>query len=205
MRKFLILTRKEIKELLTPQMLAPIIIIMVIFAFIGNILSNEAKKEEIQPKVLVVDEDKTSVSTEAISVLSGLKLDVQKASTFDQAQEESKRLDIASILIIPSGFGSGIDNFKPQKVSLYTSVNNLSVAGSSKNTKASGVIASLNSYFSNKWMSQLQSRVPTDTLNSSVVVDQYSFIGDKRAHVSYSELWDIFSREQPLSRLSYSL
>ena len=47
MNKFLVIFKKELKELLTLQMILPMIVSMMIFVLIGNIVVSEVKKLKV--------------------------------------------------------------------------------------------------------------------------------------------------------------
>ena len=53
---------KEARELLTPQMLAPFVAIMVVFVFIGRAIRGERAKSSRPQSVIVADNDRTALS-----------------------------------------------------------------------------------------------------------------------------------------------
>lgn len=63
MKKFASLTIKELKELLTPQMILPLLLSIAVFMIIGQIAGSQVaaiEKEKI--RVALIDKDRTEIS-----------------------------------------------------------------------------------------------------------------------------------------------
>ena len=69
MRKFLVLVQKEIKELLTWQLIVPFVAVMVIFSLVGNFMGKESQKSQEQKTIALLDLDKTTASNNVLSTL----------------------------------------------------------------------------------------------------------------------------------------
>ncbi len=62
MRRFLVLLRKELRELVTVQMLLPFVIVVVMFVALGQTLSSVGGGADRTRPVTVIDNDKTATS-----------------------------------------------------------------------------------------------------------------------------------------------
>jgi ABC-2 type transport system permease protein len=100
--------RKEVKELLTPATLVPIIIIAVLFGSLGGVFGGIEETMTEAPKVAVINQDPGMMSGVAVAVIN------QSAEIVYQGQDVQDALNAlddaggVSLLIIPSNFTSNI-------------------------------------------------------------------------------------------------
>jgi len=69
MKKFFVLIKKEIQELLTLQMLAPLLIVILVFVFMGKIIGKETAKTKSAQPIVLSDLDDSSTSKKIIEIL----------------------------------------------------------------------------------------------------------------------------------------
>jgi len=62
MKKFMNLFKKDIKELVTIQLILPLIIMIAIYGFLGTLVKSETKKAMAPQNVVIVDMDKSAFS-----------------------------------------------------------------------------------------------------------------------------------------------
>ena len=70
MRKFLVLLKKEIKELITLKLVLPLVLVAFVFMFLGNIMSSEKAKMEakfVKPAPIAVMDLDQSNSSESLA------------------------------------------------------------------------------------------------------------------------------------------
>lgn len=172
MRKFLILLNKEINELLTIQTIIPLIIMVLIFMFIGNVIGKESKKSQSKPsKIYIIDFDKSNMSKGYIQFLkdNNVKvLDYMKLATlqkkeitdtlnyiikgesdnkkiieiFNDFVNDAKKNDIDTALFIPPEFEKQILNGKKINVYPFSILTNFSIIKLSS-SKSLNLITSL--------------------------------------------------------------
>jgi len=100
--------RKEVKELLTPATLVPIIIIALLFGSLGGVFGGIEETMTEAPKVAVINQDPGMMSGVAVAVIN------QSAEIVYQGQDVQDALNAlddaggVSLLIIPSNFTSNI-------------------------------------------------------------------------------------------------
>src|SRR5450759_4332274 len=70
MRRFFVILKKELKEMLTWHTLVPILVIMVIYSFLGRTISQEQKKQAAPQPVTVVDLDRSQTSQMLADILT---------------------------------------------------------------------------------------------------------------------------------------
>lgn len=95
MKKFLVLFKKEIKSLITMQLIIPLIIMVVLFSIIGNIVGKQTQKASEPKDIAVLDYDDTFLSQEVINTLSNsnfkVKILEKNLSKEDAIKKNKKR------------------------------------------------------------------------------------------------------------------
>ncbi len=190
MKKFFVLVKKEIKELLTPQMILPLVAMVLIFSFIGNLLSKETAKIMAPQEIWILDQDNTQSSAQAIEILNQAKFkpNILKDMEIDQAVEEVKKNNVPFLMVLPSGFESGIKGFTLQQISVYKVLTNFSIISSAKFSAADTAVVILNNYFSNQWIQQKNADIQPDLLKNPVRQNEFIIINQKTANASLAQI-----------------
>ncbi len=188
MKKFFVLVKKEVKELLTIQMILPLIIMVILFSFIGQIISKETEKITAPQPILLVNQDVSDSLTPISGILEKNNFVV---SIFDQndaaaAIAEARKQKIAAVMIIPEKFSQKATDFQPLDLSVYKIVQDFSFVSSFKYSTVDKAVASINSYFSDQWIKEKVSSIQPEILKSPVVVKEFVNIGDKTVNVPFS-------------------
>ena len=69
MRKFFILVKKEVQELLTPQMIIPMLAVVIVFIFVGKIIGSEVSKTSAPQAIEILDQDNSQLSQALIGII----------------------------------------------------------------------------------------------------------------------------------------
>lgn len=100
--------KKEVKELLTPSTLIPIIIMAAIFGSLGNIIGGAGQEATKAPVIGIVDQDHSVLSEVASKTLDKSAKVVFTGSSVSEGLTALEREDGIALIIIPSGFGERI-------------------------------------------------------------------------------------------------
>lgn len=186
MKKFLVLVKKEIMELLTLEMFLPLVVIVLIFVFIGKIIGGETAKMQAPQPVAVVDLDSSDISKKTIKILekSNLSVRLSSESDTDKALADAKSKNEKALLVIPQGFGAGIEKYNPQKIEEYTIINNFSLIGSAKSGTVSVALAAANEAIGNSLLAKKISGVNPVEFKQPIKANEFVVIADRRANVS---------------------
>ncbi len=181
MKKFLVLLKKEIIELLTPQMIIPFVIVMIVFSFIGDFVGKQAAKQQNKPSTAIMDEDKSTLSQTIVSQLgkSNMKLTVL-SGTREQALQRINTGDEKVLVIIPPHFEEGIQAGQIQKLPVYTVFRNFSVLGATQLQGSSIVVGSINEIVSNSLIAQHAKGLNPAFLKAPISLESYVTVGDKQ-------------------------
>ncbi len=189
MNKFWVLLKKEIRELLSLQMLAPMIAVVLIFFFIGNVLGKEAEKSKTTVNLALLNLDHSDVSKEAEGVL---RKNFQNILILDNAATEEslqtiKDKNIPTLIVIPAGFGSGIKQNKPQEVEFYSVLTGLSMFQNKQAQSVAQATAVLSRYFSDRVLAP-SSIVPASFVKEPIKPNEFVAVKDKLANISFAQI-----------------
>ncbi|MCJ7643071.1 MAG: ABC transporter permease, partial [Candidatus Aminicenantes bacterium] len=114
MKKFTNLLAKEIRELVTLQLVISLLFTMLLFYFIGELAKKEVKRAEATQKISVLDLDRSELSK---GLLDGLRLvkfeiDAMAQEDKDTAIEAAKKSDTSLLLVVPQGFGESVSRLE---------------------------------------------------------------------------------------------
>lgn len=197
MSKFFTLLKKEVRELLTLQMILPMLIGILALAFIGNIVGTESKKSQTSQSVAILDMDNTDTSALVNSMFSesGFQVDYNTGISAEQMIKKASTERTGTVLIIPEGFEDGIKNFKQQKLLKYSVINNFSLFASAGAAAVDLTISAVNEYFSNLLMAEALPGGDPAVLKTPVVADKYVSLNDNTAHISIDEVTGFISTQ----------
>lgn len=199
MKKFLVLTLKEIKELLTPQMIIPLVITVVLFMFIGQVVGSQSKAiEKEKVRVAVIDQDSSNLSAFLKSQLSkqGFKVITYKDSVSKALKREIKAGG-NFLIFIPAGFEEKILEGNQGKIKIYVSLPSFSFAGVQKASKLKLVISGINEAISSNLISGKTglNLLQVNYLKTPVKFDEYVKIGSKQAKGSAEAIISFVSNQ----------
>jgi ABC-2 type transport system permease protein len=156
MAKFLTLLQKEVRELLTWQLILPMIITLVLFGGIGKILTREAEKNEKPQPITVLDLDQSAISANLTRTLAGANFAVDKRTegTADQLISQITSESTTSVLVVPRDFSASVDRGEPLPLETYTVVKSFSLAGVRSTMTLQAALQAVNDYLSTQLLSQ---------------------------------------------------
>lgn len=111
--------KKEVKELLTPATLIPIIIIAVLFGSLGGVFGDVEEQLEDPPMIAVINQDGGSLSLVAVAVFNATSDIVYNGTDVQEALNVLDEKGGVSLFIIPSNFTSDIENDTAGTIEIY--------------------------------------------------------------------------------------
>lgn len=186
MKKFFVLVKKEVQELLTPQMLVPLVAVVLVFIFIGRVIGGQTAKINAPQPVAVMDLDNSSTSQSVVQILgkSNLTVDSYSNQSVDKLIAQAKQKNEKVVAVIPTGFEAGIKALVPQKIQVYTIFQNFSVYGSRASQTLSVALAAVNESLSTQYLSQKVPGINPTAIKQPVISDDFTIVGDRQAHIS---------------------
>ncbi|NSW90353.1 MAG: ABC transporter permease [Firmicutes bacterium] len=190
MNRFMALFKKEIRELLTLQMILPLLIGIMIFVFIGNVVGKESRKASSSQSIIVHDLDSSPTSQMVADILesAGYQVFLYSEETVDLVIEEAKEKNIYNVISIPSGFEKGLLEFKPQRIENYNILQGFSVSGLMSSGSGTRAFKIINEHFSNMLIMKKALSENPEELKNPITAENLVVLGSKTANVSLEEL-----------------
>ena len=190
MNKFVALFKKEIRELLTLQMILPLVIGMLVFIFIGNVIGKEGTKARGSQKIMVNDMDSSVSSQTAVDILesSGYQVFLYNEETTDTLFKAARENDVSSILVIPQGFEKGLSELEPPKIQNYSIMQGFSVFGLMNSGLGERALNIINEHFSNVLITERAFTENPAELKNPITSEDVVVMGNKTANISMDEL-----------------
>ncbi len=197
MKKFLVLVKKEIMELLTLEMLLPMVAVVLIFVFIGKVIGGETAKLQAPQPVSVVDMDNSDTSKKIIEIFnkSNLQVRLSAENNTDKALADAKAKNEKALLIIPAGFGEAILNYRPQQIATYTIVKNFSLTAAIGGSAVSGALAQANETIGNELLARKINGINPVDFKQPIKANEFVVIAGRAANISMSAVAGFISSQ----------
>lgn len=143
MNDLFIVIKKEVKELLTLKTVIPIIVLTLMFGFIGQSVGDISKKAEEKPIIGIIDKDNSSLSKDIIGIFENKTENIYFFSDTPSPQEALKQLekkDGIAMIIIPANFGENISQGKQGTIQILWIMEGLGVMESIPTEAVNGMI-----------------------------------------------------------------
>lgn len=190
MKKFLTLLNKELRELLTLQMLVPMVVGVLFFVFIGNVVGSETKKIQLPQSVVILDNDNTVASR---AIIGNLKNSNLLTTTFTDSDiksvlEMAKKDMTSTVISIPKGFEKGLSTIQAQKIDTYSIINNFSLTAAKGSATISTAIAAMNEYVSNNLIKSKVPGIDPKNIKNPITKADHVVIGSKSANIGAEQI-----------------
>ena len=194
MNKFLNLLNKEIRELVTFQLIFSLIFTLILFNFMGSITKSEMKKAIETKDIYVLDLDKSSISKELLSNLSLANFKVKLLNDLISKEDKDIALDFAKkekinfVVVIPKDFGSMVSKFQPIEVEIYSFIRSFSLSSNVGSAVLEQVINAMNRYMSDMFIKSKLPEIDPENLKNPIKKKEFVIVKDKIAEGSTSDV-----------------
>jgi len=170
-------------------MLAPLLIVIVVFVFIGKVVGKEQEKMIAANNIAVLDQDNSPESARVLEIFKQQKFNIASyGGNPEEALTLAKNQNQKALLIIPSGFGDGIHNFKPQNITVYTILKNFSLSGTRISAPVQSTLALVNESFSNDLLAKAAPGTNTAEIKNPIRPADTTVVGDRQANMNPSAI-----------------
>ena len=121
MRIFLLLVKKEIKELVTRQLIISIAAMLFIFHIIGKFTGEQARASSARSRIVVADLDRSELSAALSASLekNGYRVERAQLSGPEEALASPAYAEDALFLVLPAGMQKAVDAGTRPEVAFY--------------------------------------------------------------------------------------
>jgi len=187
--------KKEFKELFTIATLIPIIVIAVVFAFVGQSIGNIGETMEEKPVIGIVDKDDGDFSDIAMAVLMENGEVIYDGNDAEEGLEEVREGNGVALLVIPEDFSQSIDANQPGEIEIYWILKGAGIMDSISSGVVEGLIQAVNQGISTKLIQEDSSVDPALILAPTTRVETTFFKGKEVEGLSASQLGNMLSSQ----------
>jgi ABC-2 type transport system permease protein len=200
MKRFTNLLRKEIKELVTKQLIVSLAFTIAIFNFIGQVSKKEVQKAIGIQTISALDLDGSAGSQALLKGLEMARFKIldQSGKTKEQALETAKTGESKLLLVIPKGFGDSLTELKPSEIETYQFMRTFSMIGARGQVVVGGVISALNNVLSNNFLKDKLPGFDPQALKSPIKSKDYVVVRDHVAEGSAMQVAGMMSQQSML-------
>lgn len=209
MSKFIILLKKEIKDLITMQTIIPIILVVGIFllmgSFMGDMMSglgtpDENSEASAENTIGVIDYDKSEGSEYLISIINQSGYHIFTPSQTDPAEAYNVNKDEFDVLIIiPEGFGKMFtgESSESARVDVYSNVNSFAMTSMIGGSVVTSIIDSINETMSQSIIqNNLKDNAPSlEFINNPIQTVEFTRVNGEIAEVPPSAIVSIVTSQ----------
>jgi ABC-2 type transport system permease protein len=173
---------KEAKELLTPQMLAPFVGIMVIFVFIGRAIRGERAKSSRPQSVIVADNDRTALSESVLQALESEQTTIIPAEgNLDELLDLARAAGVTWVVIIPESLERRIQAFETADIQVYNVVTGFSITQMEKSIKLKSLFEKANERLAQANLARAYPGASPENLQNPLRTTEFVVVRDKVA------------------------
>ncbi len=185
MRRFLVLLRKELKELLTPQILVPFAVTIVMFMAIGNLIGAQGEQAQAKRRLALLDRDRTPYARVLADAARAAGFTVEEVEGDDPSDvvRDLRETDTSILLVVPEGFGEALAQGEKARIETYVVLSGFSLMGTRASGELAAVIAQANDALSYQAIAARAPGADVDALRTPIDVVPNVVIGQRRATV----------------------
>ena len=194
MRRFGVLLRKELRELMTLQMLLPLAVTVLMFGLIGNLVGGQTT-EGGGATIHVVDADGSSASERVVGALADAGFIVVTSPRTDPAVAAAADDGPGTGIYIgiPAGFGAGLASGQAQKLTTYTVMRNFSFFAARDAAAMNAALDAANRSASLSIIASATASADPAALRDPISLSENVIIGSRSAPVTIAEVTSFIS------------
>jgi len=197
MKRFLNLLKKEIKELVNVQLVVSLAFTLLLFNFVGQMSRKEVQKAIGVQTISALDLDGSASSQAVLTGLESARFKIVRieGKTKEQAIEVARGGESKLLLVIPSGFGDSLKDFKPSQIETYSYMRSFSLIGSRGSAIVRGVISALNNVLSDSFLKEKLPGLDPASLKNPIKSKDFVIVHDRMAEASAAEIAGLVSSQ----------
>lgn len=200
MKRFGNLLRKEIKELVTKQLIISLAFTVLLFNFIGSVSKKEVQKAVGIQTISALDEDGSAASQALLKGLESARFKIldQSGKTKDEALAVAKAGESKLLLVIPKGFGDSLTGLQPSEIETYSIMRSFSLIGARGQVVVQSVVSALNGALSDNFLRAKLPDFDPQTLKSPIKSRDFVVVHDRTAEGSANMVAGLISQQSML-------
>ncbi len=193
--------KKEMKELLTPATILPIVVMAVIFGSMGNAIGGIEEELKEKPIIGFINEDTGTLSTIASSILTNYSDVVFNSTDINDKQaglEQVKQHDGIALIVITQNFTTNILENNPGEFEIYWIMKGAGLMDSVSSGVVEGLISTINRELSKELIEGNTSVNATIALLPTQKVETTYFKGKEMTGLSPGAITGLLSSQSTM-------
>ena len=187
--------KKEVRELLTPTTILPVVVIAIIFGSMGNMIGGIEEETKEKPVIGLIDEDNSRLSEIATNILNEQAEVVYNGSNLQEGLEKVEERDGVSLLIITSNFSENILGNKSGVIEIHWIMKGAGIMDSVSSGIVDGLIHIINQEISKDLLEHNTSVNSMVVLNPIIKNETTIFKGKEMKGLSPSAISSMLSSQ----------
>lgn len=188
--KFISLLKKELKEMITTQMIVGLAVAILAFYFLGNIMGGVIEDTiENSTTINLCNQDQTEFTSDLLDKIQsdGGKINniVFNSNDFETLMNDE---DLDSIIVIPEGFSEDILNGKKADLDVYSKLKGTAMFSNLSGNISSEYANIFKTAISELLMSEKMSETEVMLAQDPLIISETTIVADKSAKISIDEL-----------------
>jgi ABC-2 type transport system permease protein len=182
---------KELRELITPQALAPMLVVVVLYGFLGRAIRGERAAQSGPEPLLVVDRDGSKLSGQVRDLLDGSAFVVMVAADTAAAFAEARKGDVDWVLVLPSGLGDSLAGQRRAEIEVYGIVRGFALSRMVKGARVAAALQAVNSGLARERLAEVAPGDDPGRLMRPLDVRQFVVVRDRAAPGTPEQLAEV--------------
>ncbi|MBN1938810.1 MAG: ABC transporter permease [Candidatus Aminicenantes bacterium] len=200
MKRFKNLLQKELKELVTKQLIISLAFTVLIFNMVGQVSKKEIQKAIGIQTISALDQDGSAGSQALLKSLESARFKIidQSGKNKDEALAAAKAGDSKLLLVIPAGFGDSLAELRPSEIETYSFMRSFSLIGARGQVVVQSVISALNEALSNNFLAEKLPGIDPAGLKRPIKSRDFVVVRDRTAEGSANMIAGMLSQQSML-------
>ncbi len=195
MRTFFVLVHKELRELVTMQMLAPFIAVIAIFFALSGVIGS-AGEDAASARITVIDNDRTPYSAVVVASLEsvGLAVDIAEGTMEDVASTHAGK-GTALFVQVPAGFAESLRAGESGDLAVRTVMSDFSLMGTQSSAQLQAGLAIAGQALVTQVMTDEGVDLPVTLVQQPLRVTESVTVGENTAATSAAAVAGFISQQ----------
>lgn len=190
--KFTSLLKKELKELLTPQVFIGMLVMVVLLLMMGSMMGSVVDNAIQTTGATVYDMDNTDFTKKVLSETEKNNIEISYIkSDSDNFSEIMQQNNISSLIVIPKGFTDSLTSVQTSaSIKVINTVTTTSISGVASSETSSQIVNQIASAVKTELLKNYYN-IPLEKISiieEPILVSDVTIVGDKSADVSASAI-----------------
>ncbi|MBI4722902.1 MAG: ABC transporter permease [Candidatus Stahlbacteria bacterium] len=172
--------KKEVKELLTKELMMSLVFMAVFFVFMGKMMRSVEKESE-KINISILDLDSTQYLQNILSLVGSkeIKVNIIDAKDVKSAIGKAKADSTTVLLVIPNGFNSKLMKMEKVEIEMYSIMKGLSMTETISSAMIKSIVDAINKSIASTFIQRLAPDKKAEDVLTPIVTKDFVVIKDK--------------------------